>query len=138
MLPSSAWVKTTAVSSETIVPTPSVKANPLTPAVASTKRMNAVSRVMTFASMIVAMPRCVADRDRARQGAPSPHLLLYSLEDDDVGVRRDADRQHQPRDPRQRQGDRDQLDQGEEDHPVGEQGDDRDHAEEAVEERAGR
>ena len=55
--PSSAWVKTTAVSSETIVPTPSVKAKPLTPAVASTKRMNAVSRVTTFASMIVAMPR---------------------------------------------------------------------------------
>ena len=30
--------------SETIVPTPRVKAKPLTPAVASTKRMNAVSR----------------------------------------------------------------------------------------------
>ena len=57
MLPSSAWVKTTAVSSETIVPTPSVKANPFTPAVASTKRTNAVSRVMTLASMIVPMPR---------------------------------------------------------------------------------
>ena len=55
--PSNAWVKTTAVNSETIVPTPSVKAKPLTPAVASTKRMNAVSRVMTFASMIVAIPR---------------------------------------------------------------------------------
>ncbi len=57
ILPSSAWVKTTAVSSETIVPTPRVKAKPLTPAVARTKRMNAVSRVTTLASMIVAMPR---------------------------------------------------------------------------------
>ena len=57
MLPSSAWVKTTAVSSETIVPTPRVKAKPLTPAVASTKRMKAVSRVTTLASMIVAIPR---------------------------------------------------------------------------------
>ncbi len=57
MLPSNAWVKTTAVSSETIVPTPRVKAKPLTPAVASTKRMNAVSRVTTLASMIVAIPR---------------------------------------------------------------------------------
>ena len=57
MLSSSAWVKTTAVSSETIVPTPSVKAKPLTPAVASTKRMKAVSRVTTLASTIVAMPR---------------------------------------------------------------------------------
>ena len=54
--PRIAWVNSTAVSSETIVPTPSVNANPLTPAVASTKRMNAVNRVMTFASMIVAMP----------------------------------------------------------------------------------
>ena len=57
MLPSSAWVKTTAVSSETIVPTPSMKAKPLTPAVASTKRMKAVSRVTTFASTIVEIPR---------------------------------------------------------------------------------
>ena len=46
----------TAVNSETIVPIPSVKANPLTPALASTNRMNAVSRVITFASMIVAIP----------------------------------------------------------------------------------
>ncbi len=57
MLLSSAWVKTTAVSSETIVPTPRVKANPLTPAVASTKRMKAVIRVTTLASTIVAIPR---------------------------------------------------------------------------------
>ena len=54
--PRIAWVNSTAVSSETIVPTPSVNANPFTPAVASMKRMNAVNRVMTFASMIVAMP----------------------------------------------------------------------------------
>ena len=49
-------MNTTAVSSETIVPTPSVNAKPFTPAVASTKRMNAVIRVITFASMIVAIP----------------------------------------------------------------------------------
>ena len=55
--PSRAWVKTTAVSSETIVPTPRVKAKPLTPEVASTKRMKAVSRVTTLASMIVLIPR---------------------------------------------------------------------------------
>ena len=55
-VPRTAWVNSTAVNRETIVPTPSVKANPLTPAVASTKRMNAVSSVITFASMIVAMP----------------------------------------------------------------------------------
>ena len=43
----------TAVNSETIVPTPSVNAKPLTPEVASVKRMNAVPIVTTFASMIV-------------------------------------------------------------------------------------
>ena len=54
--PRIACVNRTAVNSETIVPIPSVNANPLTPADARTKRMNAVSRVITFASMIVAMP----------------------------------------------------------------------------------
>ena len=49
-------MNTTAVNSETIVPTPSVNANPFTPAVASTNRMNAVISVITFASMIVAIP----------------------------------------------------------------------------------
>ncbi len=57
IVPSSAWVKTTAVSSEVIVPTPSVKAKPLTPAVARTKRMKAVRMVTTFASTIVEIPR---------------------------------------------------------------------------------
>ena len=50
-------MKTTAVNSEAIVPTPRVNANPLTFEVASAKRMNAVISVITFASMIVAMPR---------------------------------------------------------------------------------
>ena len=54
--PSTAWVKRTAVNRETIVPIPSVNANPFTPALASTKRMKAVIRVITFASMIVAIP----------------------------------------------------------------------------------
>ena len=43
----------TAVNSETRVPIPSVNAKPLTPAVASVKRMNATPIVTTFASMIV-------------------------------------------------------------------------------------
>ena len=55
-VPSTACVNSTAVNSETIVPTPSVNANPFTPAVASTNRMNAVNSVITFASIIVAMP----------------------------------------------------------------------------------
>ena len=49
-------MKTTAVNSEAIVPTPSVNAKPLTPAVERTNRMKAVIRMITFASMIVPMP----------------------------------------------------------------------------------
>ncbi len=49
-------MKTTAVNSETSTPTPSVKANPLTPPVASPKSTNAVSSVITLASMIEPMP----------------------------------------------------------------------------------
>ena len=51
-----ACVASTAVNSDTSVPTPSANAKPLTPAVASTNRMNATSSVTTFASMIVAKP----------------------------------------------------------------------------------
>ena len=51
-----ACVAITAVNSETNVPMPSVKAKPLTPAVASTNRMNAVMIVTTFASMIAVRP----------------------------------------------------------------------------------
>ena len=42
---------------DTSVPTPSVKANPLMPAVASMKRMNATMKVTTLASMIAERPR---------------------------------------------------------------------------------
>ena len=54
--PRKACVKTTAVNSEAIVPTPRVNAKPLTPAVERTNRMNAVISTITFASMIVPMP----------------------------------------------------------------------------------
>src|SRR5204863_375997 len=48
-------------------------------------------------------------------------LLLDALEYDDVGVRRDADRQDQAGDPRKRQRDRYQLDQRVEHDRVGEE-----------------
>ena len=51
-----AWVASTAVNSDTIVPMPSMNAKPLTPAVARMKRMNATSSVTTLASMIVEKP----------------------------------------------------------------------------------
>ena len=78
-------------------------------------------------------PLPVALGDRREHRAPGPHLLLDPLEDDDVRVGRDADRQDQAGDPRQRQRDRDQLDQGEEEDRVDEQPEPGDHAEEAVE-----
>ena len=48
-----AEVASTAVSSEMIVPIPSVKAKPLTPAVASVNSTKATPMVTTLASMIV-------------------------------------------------------------------------------------
>ena len=53
----------------------------------------------------------VAGRDAGDHRSAAADLLLHALEDHDVRVRRDADRQDQPGDPRQRQRDRDQLDQ---------------------------
>ena len=46
----------TAVNSDTSVPTPSMNAKPFTPAVARMNRMNATRSVTTFASMIAAEP----------------------------------------------------------------------------------
>ena len=55
--PSAACVASTAVNSDTSVPMPSVNAKPLTSAVASANRMNAVMKVTTLASTIAAKPR---------------------------------------------------------------------------------
>ena len=55
-VPSTACVNRTAVRNETSVPTPSVKAKPFTPAVASMKRMNATMNVTTLASIIAESP----------------------------------------------------------------------------------
>ena len=77
----------------------------------------------------------VAGGDAGDDRAPAADLLLDALEDHDVRVGRDADREDQAGDPRQRQRDRDQLDQREEVDPVDDQPADRDHAEHAVEEQ---
>jgi len=49
-------VASTAVRNDTIVPMPSTKAKPFTPAVARMNRMNAVISVTTLASMIAERP----------------------------------------------------------------------------------
>ena len=51
-----ACVASTAVNSDTSVPTPSTNAKPFTPAVARMNRMNATSSVTMLASTIVAKP----------------------------------------------------------------------------------
>ena len=53
----------------------------------------------------------VAGRDPLADRPAGAYLLLDAFEDDDVGVRGDADRQDQAGDARERQRDRDQLDQ---------------------------
>ena len=75
----------------------------------------------------------VARRDARRDRAPGADLLLDAFEDDDVRVGRDADREDQARDARQRQRDRDELDQREEEDRVDGQRADRDEAQHAVE-----
>ena len=52
---------------------------------------------------------------------PGAHLLLYSLEHDDVGVGRHRQGQHQAGDARQGERDRDQLDEREQQHRVDQQ-----------------
>ncbi len=75
----------------------------------------------------------VAGGDAGDDRSAAADLLLDALEDHDVGVGADADREDQAGDPRQRQRDRDQLDQREEVDAVDEQAADRDQAEQAVE-----
>ena len=111
---------------------PSVKAKPLTPA----RRQHEEDERRDQGDHVRVDdrrdPLLVALGDRREHRSARPDLLLYSLEDDDVGVRRDADREDQAGDARQRQGDRDELDQGEEEGGVDEQPEPRDQAEEAV------
>ena len=57
-----------------MVPTPSVNAKPLTPAVASTNRMNATMIVTTFASMIAAEALAVARRRGPRSPICPPRI----------------------------------------------------------------
>ena len=75
----------------------------------------------------------VAGGDRRRHGLAGAQLLLDALEDDDVRVRRDADREDHAGDARQRQRDAEQLDQRVEVDAVDQQRAGRDHAEHAVE-----
>src|SRR5204863_3162017 len=66
-------------------------------------------------------------------GVARAHLFLYALEDHDVGVGGHSDREDQPRDPGQGEGDRDELDQRVEVEGVDAEGGHRDYAQDPVE-----
>ena len=65
---------------------------------------------------------------------PGSHLFLDALEDDDVRVCRDSDRENQAGEPRERERHPEDQDRAVEEHAVDPEPDDRDDAEEAVEE----
>ena len=108
--PSIARVAATAVISEMIVPISSISAKPFTSAVANPNRTSAVMHVTTFASTIVWKPFAYPAAIAARTDFPAAHLFLDAFEDDDVRVRRDADRQDQAGEARQRQRDAEDQD----------------------------
>ena len=115
--PSIARVAATAVTSEITVPISSISAKPLTPAVATANRTSAVITVTTFASMIVWKPFEYPAAIAARTDFPDAHLFLDALEDDDVRVGRDTDRQDQAGEARQRQRDVEEQDRRVEEAP---------------------
>ena len=77
----------------------------------------------------------VAGRDRGPHGFARAHLLLDAFEDDDVRVGRDADREDQAGEARQRHRDVEDEDRPVEEDAVDGEADDRDDAEEAVDDQ---
>ena len=108
----------TAVNSDTSVPTPSVNAKPLTPAVASMKRMNATPIVTTFASMIVGAPSSTRRRWPPGSICPARTSSFIRSKMTMFASAATARVEDQAGDARQRERDRDQLDQREQQHRV--------------------
>ena len=131
--PSIARVAATAVTSEITVPIRSISAKPFTPAVAtanSTERRDRRDDVRVDDRLEALR---VAGRDRGAHGLARARLLLDAFEDDDVRVGRDADREDQAGEARQRQRDVEEQDRAVEKRGVDGEPDDGDDAEEAVE-----
>ena len=133
--PSIARVAATAVSSEITVPISSIRAKPFTSATAIRKMtmrrdhghdVRVEDRVEALA---------VAGRDRGAHRSPGAHLFLDAFEHDDVRVGRDADREDQAGEARQRQRDVEEEDRRVVEEPVDREAEDRDEAEEAVEQQ---
>ena len=77
----------------------------------------------------------VALRDRRLHRAPAAHLFLDAFEDDDVRVGRNAERQHEAGEARERQRDVEEQDRGVQERRVDAEPDDGHDAEEAVEDQ---
>ena len=81
----------------------SVTAKPFTGPVPNWYRMTPDTTTVTWVSMTVRERPPEAGVDRGPDGLPEPQLLADALEDEDVGVDRHADGQHDAGDARQRQ-----------------------------------
>ena len=101
-------VTTIALNIETSTPMISTRAKPRMTEEPSAYRMVAVMRLDTFESRIEFQARLKPGLDGRRQRLADPQLLLHPFEDEDVGVDRHADREHEARDPGQGQRHRDE------------------------------
>ena len=131
--PSIARVAATAVISEITVPIISISAKPFTPGGRDREQHQRRDHRHDVGVDDRVEALRVAGADRGAHGLPGPHLFLDPLEDDDVRVGRDADRQDQAGEARQRQRDVEEQDRRVEERRVDAEPDDRDDAEEAVE-----
>ena len=121
IVPRIAEVASTAVNSETMVPIPSVNAKPLMPGGGEREQDERHADRHDVGVDDRAQRLRVAGGDGGRDRSARAHLLLDSLEHDDVRVGGHRQREHHSGDARQRERDRDQLDQREQQHRVDQQ-----------------
>ena len=131
--PSIARVAATAVSSEITVPISSISAKPFTDGDRDQEEHQRGDRGDDVRVEDRVEALAVAGRDRRAHGLPGAHLFLDAFEDDDVRVGRDADREDQAGEARQRQRDVEEEDRRVVEERVDREAEHRDEAEEAVE-----
>ena len=136
--PSIARVATTAVTSEIAVPIRSMSAKPLTPAVATSEQDERRDRRHDVRVDDRVEALRVAGGDRGPYGFARTDLLFDAFEDDHVRVCCDSDREDQAGEARQRQRHVEDQERRVQERGVDAEPDDRDEAEEAVEDAAGR
>ena len=126
-------VTKTAVIIEAMMPMIRVTAKPLTGPVPNWNRKSAVSTVLTFESTMAFMACLKPSSIASRTVLPQHQLLADPLEDQHVGVHRDADREHDAREPGQGERGVDHREPAQREQDVERQGRDREHAAQPVE-----